>query len=399
MESVDPVQIQAEKFLRAIRDDDAARATALLMAHPNIARHNIHAAAAACDADAVQTFLRRDPASVCAPAPPNGAQPILYACGTVLRRANDANAVGNKRCVELLLDAGADANAFISLNDDNGDAPISALYFAANDNNVPAVRLLLERGANPNDGESVYHAAERNHRESLELLLAFGANISESHARWGNTPLYFIAGHDTFSKWCASSELGMEWLLQHGAEPNITSYNGEKNAALATRGETALHRIAGFGKGAHVARLLVEHGAIVDLPRGDGKSAYTLAVRAGNAPVAEYLASVGADIGAISATDEFVGACLRADEVRARQLLATHPELISSLSTEDRQTPARAAEEGRMLSTAPGAGSARTLRLLVTNVSFVDDHQRIRHVFLRVVQHRVRTFASSILNF
>lgn len=348
LESVDPIQIQAERFLRAVREDDKSRAVDLLSAHPAIAQYSIHAAAAACDADAVEAFLLRDKTSATAPASPNNAQPVLYACGTPLYDLSDAKALGNKRCVELLLSAGGDPNAFILFNNGESDAPIPALYFAANLNNVPAVRLLLEHGANPNDGESVYHAAERNNRESLELLLAHGAEISNPHERWGNTPLYFIAGHKPFSKWCASSELGMQWLLQHGASPDITSYNGEKNAELPTRGEAPLHRIASHGKSADVARMLVEHGATVDLPRGDGRTAYTLAVRTGNTPVADYLASAGANVAAPSPADVLIGACLLANEPRARELLADDPNLISALTTEDRQTLALAAEEGRL---------------------------------------------------
>lgn len=348
LESVDPIQIQAERFLHAIREDDKSRAEDLLSAHPAIAQYSIHAAAAACDAGTVEAFLLRDTTLATAPASPNKAQPVLYACSTPLHDLNEAKTHGNKRCVELLLAAGADPNTFILFNDGESDAPLSALYFAANLNNVSAVRLLLEHGANPNDGESVYHAAERNHRESLELLLAHGAEISQRHERWGNTPLYFIAGHKPFSKWCASSELGMQWLLQHGANPDITSDNGNKNAASPTRGETPLHRIASYGKSAAVARMLVEHGATVDLPRADGRTAYTLAIRTGNTPVAEFLASVGANIAAPTPADILIGACLLANETHARALLADHPNLISTLTTEDRQALALAAEEGRL---------------------------------------------------
>lgn len=348
IEAVDPIQMQAERFLHAIREDDKTRAADLLSQHPAIAQYSIHAAAAACDADTVEAFLLRDITLATALASPNNAQPVLYACGTPLHDESEARASGNQRCVQLLLDAGADPNAFIMFNNGESDAPIPALYFAANLNNVPAVRLLLERGANPNDGESVYHSAERNHREVLQLLLTFGVNISDAHTRWGNTPLYFLAGHKPFSKLCASSELGMQWLLQHGANPDVRSYDGEQHASHATRAETPLHRIAAYGKGTEVARMLVEHGATVDLQRGDGRTAYALAVRAGNIPVAEYLASVGANTQALSIADEFVGACLIGDEPHARVLVAQHPQLMSSLTAEDRQTLALAAEEGRI---------------------------------------------------
>lgn len=347
IESIDPIQIQAERFLHAIREDDKKRAEELLFAHPAIAHYSIHAAAAACDANAVETFLMRDTTLATAPASPNKAPPVLYACCTVLFDLSEDKRLGNERCVRMLLDAGADANSFVMFNSGDHESPISVLFFASNLNNVPAVRLLLEHGANPNDGESVYHAAERNHREALELLLQHGANITDAHAVWGNTPLYFVAGYKPFSKLCASSELGMQWLLQHGADPNMPSYSAPSLAPASTHGEVALHRVAAYGKSVGVARMLIEHGATVDLPRADGKTAYALAVRAGNVAVAAYLKDIGANTSLMSSIDAFVGACLVGDETHARELLAAYPQLMSSLSAEDQQTLALAAEEGR----------------------------------------------------
>lgn len=347
LEKVEPLQIQAERFLHAIREEDGKRAGELLESHPAIAQYSIHAAAAACDASSVQRFLQQDPASVHAPAPPNKAEPIIYACGTQLHNQNEAMAAGNAQCVDLLLDAGANPNAFILIDDGDGEARIPALYFAAVGNNVHATRRLLERGANPNDGESVYHAAERNHRECLEVLVAHGADISSKHAHWGNTPLYFLAGYKPFHKLCASSELGMRWLLEHGADPNVASNAGEKNAALTTRAELPLHRIAAYGKSAEVARMLVEHGASIDAPRGDGKTAYVLAVRAGNADVANFLVSAGADVTRPTPPDELVGACLAGDATRARAIVAVHPTITANLSTDENRAILTAAEEGR----------------------------------------------------
>lgn len=119
--------------------------------------------------------------------------------------------------MQLLLDAGGDPNAFILVDGGEREAPIPALYFAATGNNVPATRLLLERGANP----------------------------------------------------------------------NVVSYSSEKYATSPIRREVPRHRIASHGKSVDVARMLVNHGATVDLPRGDGRTAYVLAVRAGNQPVAD----------------------------------------------------------------------------------------------------------------
>jgi ankyrin repeat protein len=207
--------------------------------------------------------------------------------------------------------------------------------------NVPVVRLLLERGANPNDGESLYHAAELNHRDCLELLLQHGADLSGRHAHWNNTPLYFLSGYKEFHENCARSVDGMRWLLEHGADPNVPSYDSA---------EVPLHRIAAFGRGAAVAELLLAHGAEVDRPRADGRTPYVLAVRAGNMAVADLLRQRGADTGRLTPVDELLGACMTADTARAREILAAHPGLMEGLAAEDRHAFALAAEEGRAAS-------------------------------------------------
>src|SRR5919107_295310 len=47
---------------------------------------------------------------------------------------------------------------------------------------VETTRLLLDRGANPDDGESVYHAVEGEDTACLELLLARGATVRGTNA-------------------------------------------------------------------------------------------------------------------------------------------------------------------------------------------------------------------------
>jgi ankyrin repeat protein len=66
--------------------------------------------------------------------------------------------------VRALLDHGADPNTY---SVGTGTDKLPALYFACVSNNPGVVKLLLERGAKPNDGESVYHAAEMNHRACM----------------------------------------------------------------------------------------------------------------------------------------------------------------------------------------------------------------------------------------
>ncbi|MEP6780086.1 MAG: ankyrin repeat domain-containing protein, partial [Gemmatimonadaceae bacterium] len=346
VENAEPVQVQAQRFLHALREHDGPKSAEILERHPEIAKYNAHTAAAACDVEALRSLLDIDPSLATKKIPPNDSEPLIYAAGTLLPSLNPELHSANTDCVRLLLQHGANPTAHIVYGDNHDQ--LFATYFACAANNVGAVQLLLEAGADPNDAECVPHAAERDHRECLELLLKFGANLSDRYPYWDNTPLYFLAGHRENSPLGAPSERGMQWLLEHGANPNVLSYVNEKNIAAPNRGEAPLHRIALNGRDVHVARMLVEYGADVNATRGDGRSAYALALRTGNTPVAEYLLSVGADTAGITPVDQLIAACVVADAPLARKILAMHPDLLSTFTDEDRQALHQAAGDGKV---------------------------------------------------
>lgn len=57
-----------------------------------------------------------------------------------------------------------------------------------------------------------------------ELLRAHGANLSDAHADWGNTPLYFLAGYREPNEHIDTVTHGIQWLLERGADPNVPSH-------------------------------------------------------------------------------------------------------------------------------------------------------------------------------
>jgi ankyrin repeat protein len=341
-ERQDPIHAQAARFLQKVREDDASGAAALLEATPAIARYSIHTAAAVGDAALVHAFLEADPALANAADSGGALAPLLYAVQWELMPSLGVSDDAQLATVRALLDAGADPNAAAKIPDVSDTIP--ALYFPCVRGDVDLARLLLERGANPTDGESLYHAAQHDYEACLELLVQFGADVHRGPDRHGNTPLHFLAAHTPDNHITPKALRGMAWLLAHGADPNVPSYPGRADQPQA--GETPLHRAAAVGHDASVLRALVEHGARLDVRRDDGASAYQLACRVGNVDSAAYLASAGADV-TLSPADRLLRACMTNDADAARAEIRATPGLLASLGPSERDALGLALSHGR----------------------------------------------------
>src|SRR5262245_13156979 len=90
--------------------------------------------------------------------------------------------------------------------------------WAASHNDVQMVRLLLERGADPNQstyfGNPLSHACWNDSFEAAELLIAQGANVNARDAIANFTPLHWAAGTES-----PRPQL-VKLLLANGADPN-----------------------------------------------------------------------------------------------------------------------------------------------------------------------------------
>src|SRR5262249_49490959 len=155
-------------------EEKLAVARRVLDERPEVAAATIHTAAAAADVDALARMLEEN-ASLATATDQKGMPPLVYACTSKFHTVSPALAAASVPCAKRLLDAGADANTSIPGPESPDEASLSVLYFASHSNNIGIVRLLLERGAKPDDGESVYHAAQDGHIECLEALLAHHA--------------------------------------------------------------------------------------------------------------------------------------------------------------------------------------------------------------------------------
>ena len=186
------------------------RPEAVLAAHPEIATSSIYTAAILGDDGSVRRFLSLDPANATGKGGPHGWDALTHLCFSKYLRLDRARSDGFVRAAKALLDAGASANTgFYETNHQPEPEFESAIYGAAGvAHHAELTRLLLERGADPNDGETPYHTPESYVNGALQVLVESGKLSQDSLA----TMLH--RKHD----WHDYS--GVQYLLEHGADPN-----------------------------------------------------------------------------------------------------------------------------------------------------------------------------------
>lgn len=318
-----------EAFLAAVHAQDVERARDVLRVHPRIATTSLHVAAALGLDAAAARLVAENPGLVSARAGDPAADPLLFLCYSPFHGESDARDAGLLATARVLLAAGADPNT----RDARYGVP--ALYAVTGVRSVlPIARLLLETGANPTDGESVFHAAERFHEDALELLLRAGADLNFV-GEWGNTALYFLLRHWDVERE-ARVKQGVEWLLDHGANPNVV---------CAEERETALHVAVRRGQSRDVIRLLLAHGADIHARRGDGGTAWLLARRGGLDEIGSLLEALGANTQPLSAVDLLLAACGRGDADAARHFASA--DVLAALGPSEHRLLPEAAALGR----------------------------------------------------
>src|SRR5438034_10908017 len=193
------------------------RADAILAAHPEIASSDIHTAAILGDDAAVRRFLADDPANATAKGGPRGWDALTHLCFSKYLRLDRARSAGFVRAATALLDAGASVNTgFYEERHQPRPEFESALYGAAGVAHHPELtRLLLERGADPNDGEVVYHTPEGWDNAALKVLVQSGKLNAES---LGTILLRKTDWHD---------DDAIKWLLEQGVDPNLMTHWGK----------------------------------------------------------------------------------------------------------------------------------------------------------------------------
>ncbi len=229
---------------------------------------------------------------------------------------------GIRQLCKELLEAGADPNVCY-LSDWAGEKwRATPLYGAAGVlNDAGLTKLLLDAGADPNDGsgdedpyrgESLYHVSEHTgHNECLRLLLDAGPS-------------------QVAKNYCIKRKLdfedmeGVRLYLDHGADPN------------ANFRRTALSHAILRNRSLDMLRLLLSYGADPNAKDMDGTTAYGLARRLGNKEAARLLEEHGARAD-FEPHDAILIAAAEEDEPKVRELATEHPEVVAAFGSLGRQ--------------------------------------------------------------
>jgi hypothetical protein len=282
-------------------------ANAILAAHPSVAASSIHTAAILGDDDGVRGFLAQDPANATAKGGPREWDALTHLCFSRYLRLDAARSDGFVRAAAALLDAGASANTgWWETHHQPEPEWESALYGAAGiAHHAELTRLLLERGADPNDHEVPYHAPESYDNAALKVLLESGKLTQESLSTM------LVRKHD----WHDID--GVRLLLAHGIDLNGPwRWN-------------PLHHALSRDNSIEIIELLLDHGADPAFVHG-GFSAVAGAARRGRGDVLELLERRGIPI-ELHRVDQLVAACARGDGAAVRAMVEETPRLAGEV--------------------------------------------------------------------
>jgi ketosteroid isomerase-like protein len=315
-------QAVIDKFLRLAclnyGDDDPdrfRRAQALLEQHDWLPRASIHTIAATGDVVAARELLDRDPSQASLVGGPHGWEPLLYLAYSRVPLGPGRSGVGVAR---LLLEHGADPNAGYLW--EGLIPPFTALTGALggggtvpkHEEELALGRLLLQAGADANDGQALYNRGwgPDPQEDWLELLFEFGLGTGD----------------------------GGPWrrLL------------GERQDSPRKMLEDLLIAAAGHGLTDRVRRLLARgvdpEGRESKHPIYQGRSPVQEAALAGHMDVVSVLVDAGASW-EHDGVDELVATAMSGDRTAVERLLASDPGLRGRAIERCPEQLVRAAEQ------------------------------------------------------
>ena len=188
------------------------------MARPS--RTALFEAAKRWDVATVKALLAAAPALAMA-SDPKGRMALHVACAVSPGR-QDLGEPHGVNTAEVLLDAGAPLEAAVPMDEAEGDFRATPLWYAVSRGcNLPLVRALLQRGADPS--YSLWAVVWRDDANMCRELLAAKPRLNlVAH---GETPIFYAARLQRLKT--------LDLLIAAGADPSITDPRGRDAVAIA----------------------------------------------------------------------------------------------------------------------------------------------------------------------
>jgi ankyrin repeat protein len=316
-------------FLVASIRDGSGRAARLLAARPEIAESGFPAAVLLGDVARVRAAIDRDPGIATRVEEGTDWTPLHAVCASLWHHLDPARADGLLAVAQRLLDAGADPHG----GNRAGWTPLRCAVAGAA--NPAIVRLVLERGAVPDDHDLYLACFGDDDRQSVRLLVDHMPNLAESTALAAP-----ISTGDTET---------VRLLLEAGVDPRRPTpadlygggtYQGDQPPPWPT-----IYGAVRSDCPTELMSLLLDYGADPTAPGPDGRSPYRVAVGQGRDDLAELLLSRGAQDDTTD-TERLVAACLRGDHASVRRQVTDDPALLDRLTDAEPAALVTAAENG-----------------------------------------------------
>ena len=270
------------------------RAHRMLLQQPELASATIWSAAAAGNTLAVRSFLDRDNSLIDRPGLYDWT-PLICACYSRVQPIDPTHST--LETAKLLLDRGANPNDFTLKGNADERLDQTARRFTA-------LTGVFGGGSTGNANQPPHP----HYRELAELLLTRGADPADEEALRNNP------------------DDSLEILLRHGLKPTAQSQRAQKNGKhRATLMGRALCVAAIRGKAQQV-QILLHHGASTT-DQLDGRTAWQHAVERGNLEIAQLLEAAGAPVTNLNDVERFVSLCLAGDKPAAQAMLVQFPDL------------------------------------------------------------------------
>jgi len=284
-------------------------ARSLLAAHPDLPRASIYTASVLGDDAHVRDCIDADPGSATAKGGPHQWDALTHLCFSRFLQHDRERSDGFVKAARLLLDAGASANTgWWERNHQPAPEWESVLYGAAGiAKNAALTRLLIERGAEPNDVEAVYHSPETYDNSALAVIVETG-RLTPS-----NLSMMLIRKHD----WHDFD--GVKYLLDHGSDPNYPWRPGFRAITHAVRRDNHLE----------IVKLLLDRSGDPTLDE-PGQSAMSIAGRRGRGDLLRLFSERGIP-NRLTGVDRLIASCALADASAVRAIAAREPGLVREL--------------------------------------------------------------------